>query len=653
MSGRVFRVCVLAAAAFAAGGAQAAVPADEVLRIVRDANPTGSYLAGRFASASRDSASAAAFLRSALRADPRNPVLLDGAFRSFLAAGDLEAGMELAERIGQADPANRIATLALSVRAIRNRQFVSARSMLRSAVEGEQPDVAATLVTAWSWYGQGNPDEAIKALDRLAGNQLSEYLRDLHSGLIADAVDMGEEAVARLGAAQALDAGNFFVNDAYARRLIRSGRLDEARAALQAMQQTFANDPRVTELMEDLEAGRVPDAVVSTARRGAAEAMFGFGRLANRTESAEIARIYLNLALYLEPQHELAVLALADLAENLQAPAHAIAAYRRLSPRSLFAREAQIRIAINLARQEKMAEATQQLETLIYRDPDDLSTYLALGNLLHSDKKYEEAAKVYTRALSTLRTPEGQHWSLFFSRAVSSDAAKNWPQAQADLKKALELAPEHPTLLNYLGYSWVDRGMNLAAGIDMIRRAVDARPNDGDIIDSLGWSYYRLGKYKDAVTELERAIEIKPQSWEINDHLGDAYWKVGRKLEAHYQWAHALEIVEEAETKALITRKINEGLEPVERELEAKRAAERAAMEKEQTASAAAAGGAAGRPRPAAGGETYTIQSGDSLWTIAQKLYGDGNRYNDIVRANETLDPARLAPGQQIVIPRP
>ena len=154
---------------------------------------------------------------------------------------------------------------------------------------------------------------------------------------------------------------------------------------------------------------------------------------------------------------------------------------------------------------------------------------MALGNVLRGHKKFAECADVYSKAIAIIGKPTKANWVIFYFRGICYERSKQWPKAEADLKKALELFPDQPQVLNYLGYSWIDQGINLDQGMAMIKKAVQQRPDDGYIVDSLGWAYFRLGNYEDAVTQLERAIALKPEDPTINDHLGDAYWRVGRK----------------------------------------------------------------------------------------------------------------------------
>jgi Flp pilus assembly protein TadD len=185
---------------------------------------------------------------------------------------------------------------------------------------------------------------------------------------------------------------------------------------------------------------------------------------------------------------------------------------------------------------------------------------MALGNLLRGRKQFAECADVYSKGLATMPAPDKSAWTLYYFRGICFERSKQWPKGEADLKKALELFPDQPHVLNYLGYSWVDKGMNLDEGMAMIKRAVEQRADDGYIVDSLGWAYFRIGKYEEAVKELDRAVELKPEDPTINDHLGDAYWKVGRTVEARFQWAHARDLGPEAEDLPAIEAKLKSGL---------------------------------------------------------------------------------------------
>ena len=185
---------------------------------------------------------------------------------------------------------------------------------------------------------------------------------------------------------------------------------------------------------------------------------------------------------------------------------------------------------------------------------------MALGNIQRARKQYAECADSYGKGIATIAKPEKANWLIFYFRGICAERTKKWADAETDLKKALELFPDQPHVLNYLGYSWVDQGINLDEGMKMIRRAVEQRPDDGYIVNSLGWAHFRVGNFEEATKQLERAIELKPEDPTINDHLGDCYWKIGRTLEAQFQWAHARDLKPEPDELKKIEEKLRVGL---------------------------------------------------------------------------------------------
>jgi tetratricopeptide (TPR) repeat protein len=300
--------------------------------------------------------------------------------------------------------------------------------------------------------------------------------------------------------------------------------------------------------------------MVKTPAAGAAEALFGLGTALGRPGGEDIGLVYLQLAIYLDPGHPLALLSLGDLYETMKKPELAVETYERIPANALLKRNAEIQRALNLEVLQRHDEATKALKNLVAKDPKDQEAIVALGNVLRARKDYKQAAEAYTQAIDLIKEPSKQNWSLYYFRGISYERSKDWPSAEKDLLKALELNPDQPQVLNYLGYSWVDQGINLEKGIKMIRRAVELRPNDGYIVDSLGWAQYRLGNYQEASDAMERAIELKPEDPVINDHLGDVYWKVGRQLEAHFQWRHARDNKPEPDDLARIEDKLKNGL---------------------------------------------------------------------------------------------
>ncbi len=520
----------------------------------------GSYLAARHASLQRDAAAAASFYNSALRGDPKNNELLDRAFISTLAEGDIDRAVGLAERVLAFDKTNRVARLVMGVRAIKRKNYATAQPNIAQSVRGPITDLVATVLSAWASQGAGETGRAIATIDKLTGPDWYPIFKDLHAGLILDAAGRHKEAGVRFERAYKLDDSALGVMDAYARWLSRNKSRDAALAIYEAFDKKLARHPLVVESMKQLKAGKKLPLPVENPQAGAAEALYGIGASLTRRGGEDLALVYLQLALYLQPRHPLALLALADLYETVKKPPMAIKVYERVPATSALRRNAQIHRATNLDATERTEEAIKILHEVIAEDASDLEAIVALGNIERGRKKFAECAKTYSQAIDVL--PEGGkgNWVYYYFRGICEERSKQWPRAEADLKKALELQPDQPHVLNYLGYSWIDQGINLDDGMKMIRRAVDQRPDDGYIVDSLGWAYYRIGNYEEAVKTLERAIDLKPEDPTINDHLGDAYWRVGRTLEARFQWTHARDMKPEPDELAKIEAKLREGL---------------------------------------------------------------------------------------------
>ncbi|MGA7020057.1 MAG: tetratricopeptide repeat protein, partial [Pseudolabrys sp.] len=521
---------------------------------------SGSYLAARHAGQQRDAAAAAAYYRAALKRDPSNGELLDRAFLSSLVDGDVDEAVKFAERVARADKSDRVARLVLGVNSLKRKQYVSARRDLAQSIRGPITDLTATLLSAWGNLGVNDSKGAIAAIDHLAGPEWYAIFKDLHAGLIYDVAGNQKEAGKRLERAYKLDSTALRVVQAYGSWVSRNRSPKEAQTVFETFEKALPRHPLVVEAMDKLKAGEKLPPLVANVQAGAAEALYGLGASLGRRGGEDLGLVYLQLSLFLSPNHPLALLSLADLYEALKKPELAIKIYDRVPTNSPLHRNAAIQMAANLDSLDRADEAQKHLEALIKQNPDDLETVMALGNVLRGHKKFAECANVYSKGASAIQKPEKSNWVVFYFRGICYERSKQWAKAEADLTKALELFPDQPHVLNYLGYSWIDQGIKLDEGMEMIKKAVQQRPDDGYIVDSLGWAYYRVGNYEEATKQLERAIELKPEDPTINDHLGDAYWRVGRVLEARFQWAHARDLKPDAEDLPKIEEKLKEGL---------------------------------------------------------------------------------------------
>jgi len=523
-------------------------------------SPAGNYLAAREAGAERDSGAAAAYYRAALKSDPKNPELLERAFLSALSDGEIEDAVKLADRIVQVDHGHRIARLVLGVRAIKQKQYPAARQHFAQSVRGPIADLTASLLSAWTQSGSNEVKPAIETIDRLAGPDWYAIFKDLHAGLILDLANNKKEAGKRLERAYKLDSNALRAVQAYGNWASRNAPRDEALKIFQDFDKVLPRHPLVVDAVRDINKANKLPPLVQNPQAGAAEVLYGLGASLGRQGGEDLALVYLQLAIYLAPEQPLALLSLADLYENLKKPQLAIKAYQRVPEDSSLRRNAEIQLAVDLDALDRTEEAKSHLDKLVAARSNDLEAVVALGNLLRGRKQFKTCAEVYGKGIDMISKPDKQNWLIFYFRGICYERSKQWDRAEADLKKALELYPDQPHVLNYLGYSWVDQGVNLDDGMRMIKRAVEQRPDDGYIVDSLGWAFYRIAKYDDAVKNLERAVELKPEDPTINDHLGDAYWKVGRTLEAQFQWSHARDLNPEPEDLKKIEEKLKAGL---------------------------------------------------------------------------------------------
>ena len=522
---------------------------------------SGSYLAARHAGTQRDAAAAAAYYRAALRNDPKNNELLQRAFLSVLAEGDVEEATRLAEQVAAVDRNDRIARLVLGVKALKQKKYQAAKQNLAQSVRGPITDLAATLLAAWATQGAGESKAAIESIDKLQGADWYALFKDLHAGLILDLSGAKKEAGKRFDRAHKLDSTALRIVESYGSWLSRNGSRDEALKVYKAFDAQLPRHPLIVEAMDALNKGKTLPPLVDSAQAGAAEVLYGLGAALGRRGGEDLGLVYLQLALYLAPNQPLALLSLADLYEQVKNPQLAIKMYERVPTSSPLRRNAEIQLATNLDTLERTDEAKERLNKLIASHADDQEAIMALGNILRARKAFNECAAVYSKGIANISNPEKPHWLIFYFRGICNERDKKWDAAEVDLKQALKLYPDQPHVLNYLGYSWIDQGVNLDEGMKMIRRAVEQRPDDGYIVDSLGWAYYRLGNFEEAVKHLERAVELKPEDPTINDHLGDAYWKTGRQLEAYFQWSHARDLKPEPEELVKIKQKLASGLQ--------------------------------------------------------------------------------------------
>jgi tetratricopeptide (TPR) repeat protein len=523
----------------------------------------GSFLAGRHAQFSGDASAAADFYLKALTVDPDNQSLRKRAMGLSVAAGKYESAFSLAEDVVADEPKQELARILLALRDFEAENYKSAAEQLAKADTGEGGWIVAPLLDAWISVGNGECDQALKKMGQLSqsGALASFYL--YHRALIAEFVGRVVETDAAFAAIAKNNGGRSpRMIEARARFLARQGRAKEALAAIDAFLDAAPENVVLKHLRAEIAGVTKPAAMVASPQSGVAEALLAAASAVDRRQATEAVDIYLRLALFLRPDFGIAQMAMADQFEFESRWQDALDIYRKVDRESPYNLEAQIRISRALDEMGRTDEALAALEVVANQDPSKPDARIAQGDLLRAKERFEEAAVRYSEGIAVLAPVEKRHWSIFFARGIAYERSKQWAQAEGDLLRALDLNPDQPSVLNYLGYSWIDQGLKIPEGRRMIERAVQLKPNDGYFVDSLGWVFFRLGNYAAAVEQLERAVELKSDDPIINDHLGDAYWQVGRRNEARFQWERALGFKPEANLIPAIKRKLQEGLEP-------------------------------------------------------------------------------------------
>jgi len=520
----------------------------------------GNYLAGRVARGDHDTAAAADFYSRALAEDPSNEVILEQSFLLEAAAASWDRAIELARELVKVEPSHRIAQFLLGCDAFKRGDYKEADEHFAAARQGPIADLTSTLARAWVQQANDKTDDALATLDTLSDADWAQFYQHYHRGLIADVA--GRREVARAAFAQAFkkNPATLRVADAYARHAVNTDNRKLARQTLKTHIAKSAEHPLSMALLAEIEAGKTPPLLVTSANDGLAEVFYGIGDALAGEGGLDMGIIFLQFSLYLKPDFPLAQVALAEAYDNAKRYDLELAAFDNVKEDSPLWLNVQIQKAMALNALDRVDDAKALLEKIAEKNPKDVRPLDALGNILRSHERYAEARDYYTRAINLIGKPTKEKWTLFYARGVCNERLKDWPAAEADLKRALELSPDESPVLNYLGYTWVDQSQNLKTAMDYIRKAVKLKPDDGYYIDSLGWAYYRLGNIQSAVEHLERAVELKPDDPVINDHLGDAYWRIGRKLEAKYQWQQSLTLKPDNDLIATIDKKLKDGL---------------------------------------------------------------------------------------------
>jgi Flp pilus assembly protein TadD len=518
----------------------------------------GAYLAARSAVIASDYRDASSWFTRALLADPNNPQLLDGALVGRMSLGDFDGAKAIAQRIVTLGGKSPAANITLAADQAKRGAF---DEFLADQAAGRAINPAVDMLSlAWAQIGAGSMSEALEGFDKITATTGLEAFGRYHKALALASVGDFEGADELMsGGLRVMRRGVI----AHAQILSQLERNDDAIALLDKEFGT-EQDPMIDVLRNQLRAGEtLAFDVVRNATDGIAEVYFTVATALNGEASNAYTLVYARTATFLRPDHLDSILLTAGLLIQQEQTDLAIEAYGLVPKDHPAFYAAEIGRAEALAAADRNDEAIAVLTALTETNGDLMMVHLSLGDLLRKAERFDEASQAYDRALDRVGTVSDAHWVVFYSRGIAHEREKRWEKADADFRKALELNPDQPLVLNYLGYSLVERGEKLDEALGMIQRAVAAQPDSGYIVDSLAWALFTLGRYSESLDPMERASILEPVDPIVTDHLGDVYWAVGRKVEAEFQWHRALSFDPEEEQATRIRRKLEIGLDAV------------------------------------------------------------------------------------------
>jgi len=551
--GSILTLCSVTALGFPAF-AEAPLPLNKL-------NATGSYLAGQQALTDLRTPEAAQYFMEAARGDWNNPILVERAFLALAADGQIDNAATTAKHLLDIQPNNELARMVVATQALKERRYGASIDELSSLGTDSFTGITGSILKAWAFVGNNKFDDASRSLEALGQDGLADFLV-FHRALMADVAGKTDDALKY--AKQAYDTDPYVARilEAYVRILGNAGKFDEAKAALDDFAAQGLNHPLIDVVAKQIAAKQRPGKMANNVQTGAAEMYHGIGVALARDGSTDLAVVFLRMALYLDPTADVISLALGQMLDSAGQHEVANKLYDAVPATSPMKPTAVVRIATNLDAQGDRKEAIRRLGNIVATRPKDIDAISVLGDLQRYDSQFAEAAQTYTKALDVVGGEHPGDWRFYYVRGIAYERNGEWKKAEPDFLKALDLNPDQPQVMNYLGYSWVDQGLNLGPALAMIQKAVDAVPDDGYIVDSLGWAFYKLDRIPDAVKTLEQAVQLKPNDPEINDHLGDAYWKAGRTLEARFQWNVASSVDKEGNVKKRVAPKLANGLDP-------------------------------------------------------------------------------------------
>ncbi|WP_022727649.1 tetratricopeptide repeat protein [Fodinicurvata sediminis] len=538
------------------------------LSLLRGGSKYGQYLAALVAEGEQDLTSAADFMQNVLSQEPDNENLLVHTFILQATEGRFDRAVELAQRMEERGIIQPIGQLAQATKAMIDGDAERAETHIAKQPAQGINSVSNPFLLAWVKAAQDDKQGALEQLETLEQDGALLPLVELHRLLLNDwfgDTDAAEDSIDTL--LQGSNELSLRIIRVVGNYLERHGAREQARELYEEQRALDPESLVIADMLRRLDEDGSPAALVEEPRQGYAQALFDIASILGQENLVQYAIIHAHFALASEPNLTLTRVLIGEMLQQAGRSRAAIDVYSAMPEDSPFSWSTRLRIAEELYNLDRMDEALAELEALADMRPERFEPHYRMGNFYRMEERFEESAEAYNRTIERLDNPQPRQWTLYYFRGIAFERTDRWDQAEADFLKALELQPEQPYVMNYLAYSWVEQKRNYEQAEEMLLKAVEMQPEDGHIVDSLGWVYYRLGRFEEAVEQLEKAVELRPQDSVINDHLGDAYWQTGREREARIQWSRALSLEPEEDEIPKIERKLEEGLsEDEERE---------------------------------------------------------------------------------------
>ncbi|MGY8986764.1 MAG: hypothetical protein ACKVIX_09085 [Sphingomonadales bacterium] len=519
------------------------------------------FVSGQLAKYDSNLFLASQFFEKALLDVPKSEPILQEAFSLALMNGYYEKAVDLAYKIDEVGGINPSVSMMLALENFKNRDFEKVTYYLTRTKGAGFGTLVSPIIKAWVSGLEGYPVKALEELEVLKEIFLFKSFGAEHAAYIME--NTGNEEAAEKSYLSLLSNNKLANTDlifSYGTFLEKIGRKEDALTLYNSFLKALPLNRGLSAAIDRVKNNEISKSVAQDPDLAISMALLRIANELTRDKTNRTALLYAQLGVFMAPKYETGLLLLANLFLSENQPQNSLVVLDNISMDNNYSDVARVREALAYNALGELDEAIFVLKDYLKISPGNNFVRSSLGDILRSQERFEEAIKEYDIALKNVSDNTTTDWFLYFVRGICFEKINEWSKAEVDFIKALELNPNEPQVLNYLGYSWIDRGMFIEKARGMIEEAVKQSPTDGFIIDSLGWVQFLMSEYEEAVINLEKAVKLQPEDSTLNNHLGDVYWMLGRRLEAKFQWNHALVMGPDEDELEPLKQKLSYGL---------------------------------------------------------------------------------------------